>query len=56
MKVTKKDHTIELAKAVVTAFWEGEPGRDWDAFYDRMVYLNNELAEHHGYESPPERK
>lgn len=51
----QKDRTIELAKALVTSFWLGESGRDPDAFYDRIVYLNNELVEHHGYR-PPEQK
>ena len=51
-KKTKDDRTIKLAKAVVTAFWKGEVGRDPDAFYDRIVYLNNELVNRHAYEPP----
>lgn len=54
-KRTHEDKTIELAKSVVMAFWNGEAGRDFDAFYDRIVYLNNELVEHHGYVPPESR-
>ena len=46
------DDTIELAKQVVTSFWNGDPGRDPDAFYDLIVRLNNVLVERHDYIPP----
>lgn len=55
MKKKDKENVEELACEVVKAFWEGEPSKDEDAFYDRIVALNNKLVSL-GYNTEPMKK
>lgn len=43
-KKDKEESVEELACEVVKAFWANEHNDDEDAFYDKIVHLNNKLA------------